>query len=97
MPPLLIIGIVLTSLLLITLAISYYCYRRVFYSPPRKPMAADEYEIPPGEIYEEYRDKMVNWMKITLALILALIIAVVGGWLFLKKTDAGQWLPPQAA
>ena len=68
MPPLLIIGIVLTSLLLITLAISYYCYRRVFYSPPRKPMAADEYEIPPGEIYEEYREKMVNWMKETRAM-----------------------------
>ena len=68
MPPLLIIGIVLASLLLITLAISYYCYRRVFYSPPRKPMAADEYEIPPGEIYEEYREKMVNWMKETRAM-----------------------------
>ena len=68
MPPLLIIGIVLASLLLIVLAISYYCYRRVFYSPPRKPMAADEYEIPPGEIYEEYREKMVNWMKETRAM-----------------------------
>ena len=67
MPPLLIIGIVLASLLLIVLATSYYCYRRVFYSPPRKPMAADEYEIPPGEIYEEYREKMVNWMKETRA------------------------------
>ena len=38
------------------------------------------------------RLKMVNWMKISLAVILALILAVVGGWLFLKKTDEGQKL-----
>ena len=68
MHPLAIVGIVVAVLLLLTLAVSYYCYRRVFFSPPRKPMAADEYEIPPGEIYEEYRDKMVNWMKETRAM-----------------------------
>ena len=54
MHPLAIVGIVVAVLLLLTLAVSYYCYRRVFFSPPRKPMAADEYEIPPGEIYEVY-------------------------------------------
>ena len=68
MHPLAIVGIVVAALLLLTLAISYYCYRRVFFSPPRKPMAADEYEIPPGKIYEVYRDKMVNWMKETRAM-----------------------------
>ena len=68
MHPLAIVGIVVAVLLLLTLAVSYYCYRRVFFSPPRKPMAADEYEIPPGEIYEVYRDKMVNWMKETRAM-----------------------------
>ena len=68
MPPLAIVGIVLAALLLLILAVSYYCYRRVFYSPPREPTAADDYEIPPGKIYEEYRDKMVNWMKETRAM-----------------------------
>ena len=68
MHPLAIVGIVVAVLLLLTLAVSYYCYRRVFYAPPRTPMAADEYEIPPGEIYEVYRDKMVNWMKETRAM-----------------------------
>ena len=48
--------------------ISYLCYRRVFYSPPRIPLKEDEYEIPPGEIYEPYRDKMVGWMKETRAM-----------------------------
>lgn len=38
------------------------------------------------------RLKMVNWVKITMAVTLALILAVVGGWLFLKKTDEGQKL-----
>ena len=38
------------------------------------------------------RLKMVNWMKITMAVTLAAILAVVGAWLFLKKTDEGQKL-----
>ena len=38
------------------------------------------------------RLKMVNWMKITVAVAALLILAVAGTWLFLKKTDAGQKL-----
>ena len=38
------------------------------------------------------RLKMVNWMKITLAIVAAVIVAGIGGWLFLKKTDEGQKL-----
>ena len=38
------------------------------------------------------RLKMVNWMKIAVAVTAVLILAVVGGWLFLKKTDEGQKL-----
>ena len=68
MHPLVIVGIVVACIALFILAIAYYCYRRVFYSPPRKPIAKDEYEIPPGKIYEEYRDTMVNWMKETRAM-----------------------------
>lgn len=68
MHPLVIVGIVVAALLLLILAVAYYCYRRVFYSPARKPMAADEYEIPPGEIYEPFREQMVAWMKETRAM-----------------------------
>ena len=38
------------------------------------------------------RLKMVNWMKITMAVTMAAILAIVGAWLFLKKTDEGQKL-----
>ena len=38
------------------------------------------------------RLKMVNWMKITLAVFVLAVLAAVGGWLFLNKTDAGQKL-----
>ena len=34
--------------------------------------------------------KMVNWMKITFAAAVILILGVVGVWLFLNKTDEGQ-------
>ena len=34
--------------------------------------------------------KMVNWIKISILLFAAAVVAVAGGWLFLKKTDSGQ-------
>lgn len=34
--------------------------------------------------------KMVNWIKISILLTAAAIVLVVGGYLFLKKTDSGQ-------
>lgn len=38
------------------------------------------------------RLKMVNWMKITFIAFAAFVLILVGGWLFLKKTDEGQKL-----
>jgi pimeloyl-ACP methyl ester carboxylesterase len=35
----------------------------VFYSPKRKPLGPDEYEIPEGEIYEVFREDMIAWTK----------------------------------
>lgn len=55
------IGII-GALILIALGAAYYCFRRVFYSPKRKPMGKDEYPIPDGEIYEKYRDEMISWI-----------------------------------
>lgn len=36
--------------------------------------------------------RMVNWVKIMIIAASLVILALVGGWLFLKKTDAGQKL-----
>ena len=54
---------VLLGLAIITLLTSFVCFMKVFYSPKRKPLGPDEYEIPEGEIYEVYRDDMINWTK----------------------------------
>ena len=43
--------------------IALVCFMKVFYSPKKKPLGPDEYEIPDGEIYEVYRDDMINWTK----------------------------------
>ena len=62
MPFLIAFGIILTLLILILL-IAYVCFRIVFYIPPRKPIAEDEFPLPPGKAYEEYRSVMERWMK----------------------------------
>ncbi len=56
---LLVIAIVLFAVLLTALI----CFFRVFYSPPRKPLGPDEYDIPIGPIYEPFRDEMIAWQK----------------------------------
>lgn len=62
MPFLIAFGVILAILLLVLL-FAYVCFRIVFYRPTRKPVPQDEYPIPPGKEYEEYKDVMVNWMK----------------------------------
>lgn len=52
-------------LLIAVLAVSYYCFRRIFYCPPRRVLGKDEYEIPDGKIYEPFREGMIEWMKKT--------------------------------
>ena len=42
---------------------SYICYRIAFYAPPQKNEAGDAIEIPDGEIYEVFRDKLENWVR----------------------------------
>ena len=62
------IGAVMVALASITLVTSYYCYRRLFYSPNRKPLGEDEYEIPDGEVYQAVRDDIIAWIKTKRAL-----------------------------
>ena len=51
------------SILFITLLTSFICFYKVFYSPKRKILGEDEYEIPDGEIYEVFRDDIIAWTK----------------------------------
>lgn len=50
------------------LIISYICFRMAFYVPKKEVIAPDDYRIPPGEVYEPFREVMVKWMKETRAL-----------------------------
>lgn len=52
---------ILLGVAAIVLLVSFVCFVMTFYAAPEK--QKDEFEIPPGEIYEPYRDVMVNWMK----------------------------------
>lgn len=47
----------------VVLLTSFICFMKVFYSPSRKPLGPDEYEIPKGDIYEVFREDMISWIK----------------------------------
>jgi len=63
-----VIVLILGILAGLILLISYICYRMGFYAPPRKPLPADAVELPEGEVYEPFHDKMVHWVRQTRAL-----------------------------
>lgn len=46
----------------------YLCYRFAFYVAPRRNLDEDAIEIPDGEIYEVFRDRMEQWVRETRAL-----------------------------
>ena len=48
---------------LLLLVIVVYCFFKCFYMPPRKEIGADEYPIPPGKVYEPFRERMIKWMQ----------------------------------
>jgi len=55
-------------LALLTVLIAYICYRMAFYAPPRPAVKSDAIDIPEGEIYEPFREKMEKWALATRAL-----------------------------
>lgn len=58
------IGIGLASVLLIAVAVAtVVCHVRMFRSPPRRVLGEEEFAIPEGEIYEVFREDMVNWTR----------------------------------
>ena len=52
----------------IVLLIAYICYRMAFYAAPRPAVKSDAIDIPEGEIYEAFREKMEKWALATRAL-----------------------------
>lgn len=53
------------SLIALILLTSFICFLKVFYSFNKKPLKDGEYDIPPGEEYLPYKDKMIKWQKET--------------------------------
>ena len=49
-------------LALLVLAISYICFRIVFYVSPKQKKASDELPVPEGAIYEPYHPLMKKWV-----------------------------------
>ena len=55
--------IILAVLLLTIFITTYICFRLTFYVDRKKDKNKEEFDIPPGDIYEPYRDQMIAWMK----------------------------------
>ena len=58
-----IILLVFAVLAVVVLGATYYCYRRLYYSPKRVPLKADEYEIPDGKEYQSIKEEIIAWVK----------------------------------
>ena len=54
---------IIAGLAFTSLTTSLICFLMVFYSPKRRQLGEDEYDIPDGEIYEVYREDMIAWTK----------------------------------
>lgn len=52
---------ILGGIIFLVLLVSFICFMVAFYVGKEK--VKDEFAIPPGKIYEPYREIMVNWMK----------------------------------
>ena len=56
---------VISFLVVAVLLAALICFFRVFYSPTRKPLGEDEFEIPDGEAYLPYREAVINWSRMS--------------------------------
>ena len=56
--------IAVAFILLATAATAFVCFYMVFYSKGgRKPLDLDNFELPEGEVYEEFRGDMIKWVR----------------------------------
>lgn len=53
----------LLALIVLVLVVAFICFYMAFFVPKHGPVAMDDYTIPKGEIYEPFREQMVQWMK----------------------------------
>lgn len=53
----------LLALIVLVLVVAFICFYMAFFVPKHGPVAMDDYAIPKGEIYEPFREQMVQWMK----------------------------------
>ena len=60
--------IILTSVVLLSFTAAYICYRMAFYNPKPKDIDPERIEIPEGEIYEVFRERMTHWVRWTRSL-----------------------------
>lgn len=52
---------ILAGLSLLTVLISYVCYRMAFYAPPRKERDPEFVDLPQGPVYEPFHTDMTRW------------------------------------
>ena len=57
------IVLILSSLILLALAVSLVCYLLVFYVSPKSRECKEEYDVPKGKIYEPFYEDMIRWIK----------------------------------
>ena len=53
------------GILLLCILAALVCFFLVFYSPTRKVLKDDEYDLPAGKIYEPHREAMIGWVRMT--------------------------------
>ena len=58
-----ILPIIVLSVAVFVVLISFFCFLLTFYSKKRKPLKEDEYVLYPGKVYEEFHPLMLSWMK----------------------------------
>ena len=58
-----VVAAVMGGILFLIVLTALICFFKVFYSPKRKPVKADEYPLPPDEIYKPHHEQMRTWIK----------------------------------
>ena len=59
---------ILAAAVLLSVVAAFVCYRMAFYNPKPKNLDPERIEIPEGEIYEVFRERMTHWVRWTRSL-----------------------------
>ncbi len=62
MNPILIVLIVIAGLLLLFFGVCYICFRMAFFASKKDKIKRED-DMPPGEVYEKYRDTLFAWRR----------------------------------